>query len=67
MWRGALFWFSLVILNPALSTYGHHASHTQAIWLILLFSSLMIAAISTWGYFRLRDARLAKAERGVSG
>ena len=67
MWGGALFWFSLVILNPALSTYGHHASHTQAIWLILLFSSLMIAAISTWGYFRLRDARLAKAERGVSG
>ena len=67
MWGGALFWFALVILNPALSTYGHHASHTQAIWLILLFSSLMIVAVSTWGYFRLRDARLAKAARGASG
>jgi len=41
MWGGALFWFALVILNPALSTYGH-ASHAQAFWLILLFSSLMI-------------------------
>ena len=66
MWGASLFWFAFVILNPALSTYAH-ASHTQAIWLILLFSALMIVAVSTWAYFRLRDARLARAERGTSG
>jgi hypothetical protein len=66
MWGAALFWFAFVILNPALSTYGH-VSDVQAIWLGLLFSSLMLVAISTWGYFRLRDARLARAERSASG
>jgi hypothetical protein len=64
MWGAAVFWFALVILNPALSTY-EEASGGRAIWLILLFSSLMIVAISTWGYFRLRDARLARAERAA--
>ena len=66
MWGGALFWFALVILNPALSTY-EEASGARAIWLILLFCSLMIVAVSTWGYFRVRDARLARAERAASG
>ena len=65
MWGASLFWFAFVILNPALSTYGH-ARTTQAIWLVLLFSLLMIVAVSTWAYFRLRDARLARQERGAS-
>jgi hypothetical protein len=60
MWGAALVWFSIVILHPALSTYGH-LSGTGAVWFVLLFSSLMIIALSTWAYFRLRDARLARA------
>jgi hypothetical protein len=66
MWGAALFWFSIVILNPALSTYGE-VSGTRAIWFALLFSTLMVLALTTWGFFRLRDARLARAaETGSS-
>jgi hypothetical protein len=60
MWGAALVWFSIVILHPALSTYGH-LSGTGAVWFVLLFSSLMIIAITTWAYFRIRDARVARA------
>jgi hypothetical protein len=60
MWGAALVWFSIVILHPALSTYGH-LSGAGAVWFVLLFSSLMIIALTTWAYFRLRDARLARA------
>jgi hypothetical protein len=60
MWGAALFWFALVILHPALSTY-EELSSTRALFLVLLFSSLMIVALTTWGYFRVRDARLARA------
>jgi len=60
MWGAALLWFSIVILNPALSTYGH-VRGSGAVWFVLLFSSLMVIALSTWGFFRIRDARLARA------
>jgi hypothetical protein len=49
----------VVILQPSLSTYGHHST-TQAIWLGLMFAGLMIVAVATWGVFRLREARLAR-------
>jgi hypothetical protein len=65
MWGAALVWFSIVILHPALSTYGH-LSGTGAVWFVLLFSSLMIIALTTWAYFRLRDAREARAAQGGS-
>jgi hypothetical protein len=61
MWGGALLWFTVVIMHPALSTYGHHAEHASVFWFVLLFSSLMVAALATWGFFRLRDARIARA------
>ena len=60
MWGAALLWFSVVILNPALSTYGE-VTGSGAIWFVLLFSTLMIIALTTWAYFRIRDARLARA------
>ncbi len=60
MWGAALTWFSIVILHPALSTYGELSSG-RAVWFVLLFSTLMVVALSTWAYFRLRDARLARA------
>ena len=63
MWGAALLWFSIVILNPALSTYGE-VSGSGAVWFVLLFSSLMVIALTTWGYFRVRDARLARAAQG---
>jgi hypothetical protein len=63
MWGAALLWFSIVILNPALSTYGE-VSGSGAVWFALLFSSLMVIALTTWGYFRVRDARLARAAQG---
>ncbi len=60
MWGAALLWFSVVILHPALSTYNElHGGRT--IWFALLFSSLMVLAVTTWGYFRVRDARAARA------
>jgi hypothetical protein len=65
MWGGALLWFSIVIVHPALSTYGE-LSGTSAIWFVLLFSTLMVLALSTWAFFRLRDARLARAAESSS-
>jgi hypothetical protein len=67
MWGGAILWFSVVVLHPALSTYhGLHGSH--AIWFGVLFAGLMFAAVATWGFFRVRDARLTReAERAASG
>jgi hypothetical protein len=64
MWGGALLWFTVVIMHPALSTYGHHAERASVFWFVLLFSSLMVAALATWGFFRLRDARIARAAEG---
>jgi hypothetical protein len=66
LWGGALLWFSVVILHPALSTYGQ-LTGTGAVWFVLLFSTLMVLALTTWAFFRLRDARLAReAESGSS-
>ncbi len=65
MWTAALLWFSIVILNPALSTYGQ-VSGSGAIWFILLFSTLMVLAMTTWAFFRIRDARLARAAQDGS-
>jgi hypothetical protein len=65
LWGAAVVWFSIVIVHPALSTYGH-LSGTGAVWFVLLFSSLMIIALTTWAYFRIRDARLARAAEGGS-
>jgi hypothetical protein len=60
MWGAALLWFSVVILHPALSTYNQlHGGRT--VWFALLFCSLMVLAVTTWGYFRVRDARAARA------
>jgi hypothetical protein len=61
MWGAALLWFSVVIVHPALSTYGQ-LTGAGAVWFVLLFSTLMVVALSTWGYFRLRDERLARAK-----
>ena len=47
MWGAALVWFSVVIIHPALSTYGE-LSGTGAIWFVLLFSTLMVLALTTW-------------------
>jgi hypothetical protein len=65
MWGGALVWFSVVILHPALSTYGE-VSNGRAVWFVLLFSTLMVVALSTWAYFRLRDARLARTKESTT-
>jgi hypothetical protein len=63
MWGASILWFSVVVLHPALSTY--HGLHGQrAVWFGVLFAGLMVASLATWGYFRVRDARLAdQAER----
>ena len=60
MWGSAVLWFSIVILHPALSTYGHQVSGNRAIWFALLFSALMLVAVITWGFFRVREAREAR-------
>jgi hypothetical protein len=60
MWGAALAWFTVVVLHPALGTY-HGLSGSHAVWLVVLFSGLMVIAVTTWGFFRVRDARLAKA------
>jgi hypothetical protein len=57
LWGLGLYWFSVVILHPALSTYNQ-ISGAGVVWFAILFSSLMIAAIATWGFFRVREARL---------
>jgi Na+/melibiose symporter-like transporter len=61
MWGGALVWFSIVILHPALSTYSEESGH-HVFWFVLLFSSLMLVALATWAYFRIREVRDARAE-----
>jgi hypothetical protein len=67
MWGAAVLWFSVVILHPALSTYGHEINSGRAVWLALLFSTLMVIAVSTWGFFRVRDARLERLGEKTSG
>jgi hypothetical protein len=49
-----------VIMHPALSTYQEH-SHSRIVWFVLLFSALMLVALATWGYFRVREARATAA------
>jgi hypothetical protein len=66
MWGGALLWFAVVIMQPALSTYGEHAAHGSIVWFVLLFSSLMLVALAIWGYFRLREAREARSSAAAS-
>jgi hypothetical protein len=56
-----------VILHPAMSTYGHEISSGRAVWFALLFSTLMVVAVSTWGFFRIREARLERTEAKTSG
>jgi hypothetical protein len=65
MWGAALLWFSVVILHPALSTYREH-THGGIFWFAVLFSSLMVVALATWGLFRVRDARAARASAAAS-
>jgi hypothetical protein len=55
-----------VIVHPALSTYGHEVSGDHAIWFGLLFSALMLIAMTTWGYFRVQERRAAKAARSTA-
>jgi hypothetical protein len=66
MWGGSLLWFSVVIMRPALSTYGEHAEHAKIVWIVLLFSSLMVVALTTWGFFRLRELRDARSNAAAS-
>jgi hypothetical protein len=61
MWGGSVLWFSVVIMRPALSVYGEHAEHANIIWIALLFSSLMVVALTTWGFFRVRELREARS------
>jgi hypothetical protein len=65
MWGAAVLWFAIVILHPALSTY-HHLSGAGAVWFVLLFSSLMVISLTTWAYFKIRDARLERAAQSGS-
>jgi hypothetical protein len=62
MWGASLVWFAVAIMHPALNTYSHISSR-GAIVFGLLFASLMLIAVITWGYFRLREARWARAEK----
>ena len=62
LWIPSLYWFAMVILHPALSTYSHHSTSTSVFWLALLFGSLMAIAIGTWAYFTWRASRLERAE-----
>jgi hypothetical protein len=66
MWGGSLLWFAVVIMRPALSTYSHHAEQGSIFWFVLLFSSLMVAALATWGFFRARELREARASAAAS-
>ena len=65
LWGGSLLWLATVIVNPALGDNGHMSGATL-IGLTLLFSALMLVAVTTWGYFRVREARLARAATGPS-
>jgi hypothetical protein len=67
MWGTAVVWFSIVILHPALSTYGHEIHSGRAVWFALLFSTLMVIAVSTWGILRIRDARVGRGGERTSG
>ena len=62
MWGAALVWFAIAIMHPALNTYSHISSR-GAIFFGLLFALLMLVAVSTWGYFRVREIRWARAEK----
>jgi hypothetical protein len=65
MWGAALVWFAIAIMHPALNTYSHISSR-GAIFFGLLFALLMLVAVSTWGYFRVREIRWARAEKSAT-
>jgi hypothetical protein len=56
LWGLGVYWFSVVILHPALSTYNHESS-AGVFWFGILFGGLMIVALSTWSYFAIRERR----------
>jgi hypothetical protein len=62
LWGIGLYWFSVVILHPALSTYNE-VSGAGVFWFGVLFGSLMVIALSTWAFFAVRERRLHPAER----
>jgi Zn-dependent protease len=61
MWGASVFWFAFVVLHPALGTYDEAASG-RLIWIVLLFSALMIIALGTWAYFGVLERRAQPAE-----
>jgi hypothetical protein len=65
LWGIGVYWFSVVILHPALTTYNHESS-AGAFWFGILFGALMIVALSTWAFFTIRDARLRARESAGS-
>ena len=62
LWGLSLYWFAIVILHPALSTYNHHSTTAGVFWFALLFGGLMLVACATWAYFAWKNARLERAE-----
>jgi hypothetical protein len=52
-------------MHPALNTYDEVSSR-GAIVFGLLFGSLMLIALTTWGFFRVRELRWARAEKSAT-
>ena len=56
LWGLGVYWFAVIILHPALTTYNE-VSSAGAFWFGLLFGSLMLVALSTWAFFAIRERR----------
>jgi hypothetical protein len=61
LWGLGVYWFAVIILHPALTTYNE-VSGAGVFWFGLLFGSLMLVALSTWAYFAIRERRERRLE-----
>ena len=56
VWGTGVLWFSLVVLNPALSHYEGEA-RASATWLASLLALELVIAFGLWGFFVVRGRR----------
>lgn len=59
VWGTGVLWFSLVVLNPALSHYEGEA-RASATWLASLLALELVIAFGLWGFFVVRARRQAE-------
>jgi hypothetical protein len=65
-WAAAIVWFSIVVINPALS-YSAGPNHASLVWLALLLAIEVSIAVGVWGFFAARQRTAARPAAPTPG